>query len=134
MRIIATFVVLIATALAAVGCATGLQGLAVLASMRHGGAQPTFSEFAADVANYSPDTPDGDASNPPLESSAAAEQEPAEPDYGFVSVSDSGITGAESGVSDTAALPFQTDEEAVSPKSIQPEALGFGRAGRRRAR
>ncbi len=121
---VTTFALLIA-ACAAAGCATGLQGLGVLASIRHGGGeQPAFSEFAAQEASYSPPTENA-AVEGPAEAEDPSAGEPVEPTDGFVAVSDSGVSWSDSGApTDDQAppLPEPAETDAFDPAGDPAES------------
>jgi hypothetical protein len=57
MRPFAALIVL-GTCWCAAGCATAVQGIALLATLRNGQSQPTFSEFASQGRNYSAEAPE----------------------------------------------------------------------------
>ncbi len=129
MRCFITFAVVVIAGLSAAGCATGMQSLAVLSSMRHGGGgQPTFSEFAADEANYSPADADSSLADDLTGSPEAADQEPAEPTDGFVSVSDCGVSWTDAGAAEAAPGASVPAEEAATSESSLPEFEPFDAA------
>ncbi|MEX2112051.1 MAG: hypothetical protein WD845_02640 [Pirellulales bacterium] len=129
MRCFLTFSAVVIAGLAAAGCATGIQGLAVLSSMHHGGGgQPTFSEFAANEANYSPAATDGLLAESPAGPPEAVEQEPTEPADGFASVSDSGVRWTNAGSVGATPETLVPPAEAATSESITPEHVPFAAA------